>query len=270
MDFDTRAVLLGIEINDAWDEKTKEMHHHNKETIRQGLLEEFGLVDGEKKIQEFITLGSAPFSIIAFHNDFLRQIRHSFVIGSYYPALTGACALGERILNHLILKLRDSYKGTSEYKDIHRKDSFDNWDVPINALHHWGILLPAVVETFRELKDIRHRSLHFNPDTDHNAREYALDAISKLAAIVNQQFSAAGTQPWFIPGALGASFIKRSSEHDPFIRTVYLPNCLEVGPLHTMEYLDGKWLVHDQHPYQNHEVTDEEYIRMFNAHSLTP
>ena len=61
-----------------------------------------------------------------------------------YPALTGACALGERILNYLILNLRDDFHSTPEYKQVYRKDSFDQWDAPINALASWGVLLPEV------------------------------------------------------------------------------------------------------------------------------
>lgn len=54
-----------------------------------------------------------------------------------YPALVGACALGERILNHLILDLRGAYAHTPEYKRVHRKDSFDDWRVPIDTLAAW-------------------------------------------------------------------------------------------------------------------------------------
>jgi hypothetical protein len=71
---------------------------------------------------------------VAFHNVFFNQVRDSFVIGSYYPALTAACALGERILNHLVLGLRDSFRTAEEYKRVYRKDSFDNWMIPIDVL----------------------------------------------------------------------------------------------------------------------------------------
>src|SRR3972149_6553409 len=97
------------------------------------------LVDPKK--ENFIAIDSKPFSILAFHNRFFEQIRTSFIIGSYYPALTGACALGERILNHLILTLRDDFKNSPEYKKIYRKKSFDDWDVPISILASWGTLL---------------------------------------------------------------------------------------------------------------------------------
>jgi hypothetical protein len=62
-------------------------------------------------------LGAKSFSLVAYHNDFHEQARRSFVAGSYYPALVAACALGERILNHLLLDLRGSFKGSRSYKN---------------------------------------------------------------------------------------------------------------------------------------------------------
>ncbi len=79
------------------------------------------------------------------------QIRRSFIIGSYYPALTGACSLGERILNHLILTFKEDYKWSLEYKKVYDKKSFDDWSLPIGILSKWGILLPAVVKKFKTL-----------------------------------------------------------------------------------------------------------------------
>ena len=68
----------------------------------------YGAFDAQTKAQNLKDMGNAPFSILAFHNKFLHQIRDSFILGAYYPALTGACALGERILNHLALNLLES------------------------------------------------------------------------------------------------------------------------------------------------------------------
>jgi hypothetical protein len=38
------------------------------------------------------------------------------------------------VLNHLLLALRGDYQHTPEYKRVYRKDSFDDWNVPIDAL----------------------------------------------------------------------------------------------------------------------------------------
>lgn len=57
----------------------------------------------EAKISRLIEIGSKPFSVVSFHNRFFGQVRHAYVVGAAYPAATGTCALGERVLNHLVL-----------------------------------------------------------------------------------------------------------------------------------------------------------------------
>jgi hypothetical protein len=244
------------------------MHRQNHENIRRELINEFGEGNAAAKVQNVIELGDSPFSILAFHNKFLRQVRRAFVIGSYYAALTGACALGERILNHLVLSLRDSYKSTSEYKRVYRKSSFDNWDIAINTLEAWGVLLPDAVADYRRLAEIRNRAIHFDPSTDDNDRELALEAMRTLSRIIDKQFIAFGVRPWFITGTPGVSFIKKQAESNPFVRTIYLPNCVLVGALHTLELQstpNGRTsIVRDDHDYEQREISDDEFADMVN------
>ena len=224
-DFDTRARTMTQEIREEWEENVKKQHRQSKESVEQGLIISYGAEARRAKRYNFIDLGDKPLSILAFHNRFYEQIRTSFVMGSYYPALTASCSLGERILNYLLLVLRDDYKHTPEYKTVHRKDSFDNWNVPIDVLESWGILLPEVAKQFRILRDMRHEAIHFRPEVDRNDRELALEAIQCLREIIRCQFSAFGPQPWFITGIPGEIYIKKNWESNPFIQKVYLRNC---------------------------------------------
>ena len=272
VDLDSRAATLSFEIQSTWDERVKELHKKNQIQTIVHLGGEFGVYGGDKKIQDFIALNNAPFSIIAFHNDFLRQVRNAFVIGAYFPALTGACSLGERILNHLVLSLRDFYKDTSEHRKIAKKASFNDWDLAIDTLNSWSVLLPNVVEKYRELRMIRHqKAVHFNPATDTDAREYALDAIHLLQDIIQEQFGGLGPQPWFIPNIRGTSFIKREFETTPFIRAVYLPNCRQVGPYHKVDIqFDGtnyRYIVTDDYQYDDKEISDDEFAELYNNRS---
>jgi hypothetical protein len=262
MDFDSRAASLAMEIRDDWEERVKEQHRANQENIKRGLLYEYGSTAADVKLQNFIDLGSKPMSILAFHNRFLEQTRRAFVVGSYYPALTAACSLGERILNHLIRILREDFKSTPEYKEVYRKDSFDDWDEAIDTLESWRVLLPEVIQTYRELKTIRHRSIHFNPDVDTDDRTLALGAIGKLTTIISRQFGSFGNQPWFIPGIRGASYIKKEAEEWPFVKRVYIPNSHLVGPLHKLGPVNGRIdLVHvyDDNDYEEREISDDEF-----------
>jgi len=264
-DFDSRAMILKEQVQDSWEPQVKAQWQQNQIEIKEGLIARYGPLGCHQKISNFEALDSAPFSIIAFHNKFLRQARDAFVVGAYYPALTAACALGERMLNQLVLHLRDDYRSAPEYKKVYRKDSFDNWDVAIETLEAWDVLLPEPAAKFRELRGTRHRSLHFNPETDKNDRDLALQAIKTLTAIVAGQFSAAGKQPWFIMGVKGATFVKKAYEEVPFVKRIVLPSCRLVGARHTMELKHDTWIIHDDHDYGDGEITDEEFRDQFNS-----
>ncbi|MCJ7515304.1 MAG: hypothetical protein MUO89_04980 [Dehalococcoidia bacterium] len=263
-DFDSRVHSLTQEIRDDWEDEVKKQHLQSKDDIEKGLVISYGLEAHEAKRQNFIELGDKSLSILAFHNRFFEQIRTAFVMGAYYPALTATCALGERILNYLILLLRDDYRHTPEYKTVSRKDSFDNWDIAINTLESWNVLLPDVTKEFHRLKDLRHKAIHFRPGVDLNDRALALEAIRCLREIISNQFSAFGSQPWFITNIPGEIYIKKSWESNPFIQKVYLPNCRAVGPRHQIEALFPQVVVKDITQYGEREVTDEEFSELRN------
>jgi hypothetical protein len=263
-DLDSRPAILSLEIKEEWEEAVKEGHRRNKEQIARAFAQEFGEHGIQRKVQEFIDLGAKPFSILAFHNKFLEQIRNAFVIGAYYPALTGTCALGERILNHLMLLLREDFKATPQYKNVYRKNSFDNWDLPIDTLESWGALLPNAAVSFRKLRDIRNQTIHFKPEVDQNERQLALQAMHTINDIIQVQFGAIGSQPWFIPDVPGASFIKKEAEQQPFVKRVYLPNCAPVGPYHTLEFTGRGWIVRDQ-DYEEREISDDEFRELLQS-----
>ncbi|MFN2508767.1 MAG: hypothetical protein ABR589_08340, partial [Chthoniobacterales bacterium] len=233
-DLDRRALTL-VDQQEHWDKAVKECHRQNRVQTLNSIISEFGQAASDQKLRNFIDLGPKPLSIFAFHNRFLLQARTAFVMDCYYPALTGACALGERILNHLILLLRDDYKATVEYKKVYNKNSFDNWNLAIDTLTAWNVLLPAVTGEFRKLRDRRNDAIHFRPEVDTNDRELALGAIQSLESIVSKQFNAFGPEPWFITAVRGEIYIKRDWEANPFVRKVYLPNCVAVGPNHIVE-----------------------------------
>ena len=90
MDYDSRAIVLNLEINDAWESKVRDQWAATKKQMSDGILAEYGPLDGFRKIEDFKEMGTAPFSVVAFHNKFFRQIREAFTIGAYYSALTGA------------------------------------------------------------------------------------------------------------------------------------------------------------------------------------
>jgi hypothetical protein len=178
--------------------------------------------------------------------------------------LVGACALGERILNHLILDMRPSFRHTPEFKHVYRKDSFDNWDIPIDTLEAWDILLPEAVSEFKLLRSLRHRSIHFNVDTYGTLREDALAAILHMRTIIEQQFGSFALRPWFIAGTKGHVFIKKEYETDPFVVKYFIPRCPFVGPLFGMDFGENGWTIFDVPDYGDGAWSDEEYAQQYN------
>lgn len=291
--FDTRPQILGTEIRQDWEERFRRLWIENRQQIIDGLAREYGVLGIDQKVKDFLELGREPFSVVAFHNKFLRQCRNAFIAGNYYPALTGTCALGERILNHLTLRLRNYYKGTASYKQVYAKESFDNWNLPIDVLEEWQVFIgedvfrawqafiinrvrqseeetdlhvsSGIADLFRRLYELRNDSLHFRIDLDVETRGPALRAIRLLQDIVAAQFGIEGPLPWFIPGARGQHFIKKEFEDKPLIREFYLPACVLVGPNYQTERVGDTLQIDDPGPYEDREISDEQFVQLLNA-----
>jgi len=263
MDFDSRAMDLEP-IPDHWAVEVKEAHRANRDATKQSLIRELGEHAIDAKIANLLAIGTKPMSVLSYHNAFFEQVRNAFVSEQYYPALIGACSLGERILNHLILDMRPHFKATPEYQRVYRKDSFDDWNVPIDTLEAWNVLLPEALTEFRALRPLRHRSIHFNVSTYETLREDALAAILHLRTIIEQQFGSFAVRPWFIPGTLGHAFIRKSFEANPFVATYFIPRCPFVGPLFGMAPGRSGWEVYDVPDYGDGSCTDEEFAQRYN------
>lgn len=261
--FDTRSRLVTDEISPDWEPRIRAQHWSNRLHAIDWLKYEFGEDNLGEKITEFGALGSEPFSVLAYHNVFFRQVRRAFVIGSHYPALVGCCALGERILNHLIQEFRDDFKATPQYKLVYEKESFDDWNKAIDVLEARKLLLPDVVADYRELRTKRNDAIHFRPETSTRAREMALDAIRLLGRIIEGQFGSLGTKPWYfqIPGE---TYIKKDAEGWPFVQKILVPAGLQVGPKYTLAYdqESGTWSIEQVGDAGPDEGTDEDFIAL--------
>ena len=224
-DFDSRASILSHEINEAWDELAKNRTQEVRSNIIKDLQFQYGEENFNTKLNNFIELGIKPFSVVSYHNELFEQSRNAFVIGCYYPALTSVCALGERILNHLILNLRNNFTNYASFKKVYKNKSFDNWELMITALSEWKVLTREATKLFRSLYEKRNKAIHFNPETEKNTRQLALEAIRDFTEIINNQFSIYPTLPWlFLEN--GVIYIKKEWEEKPFIKLVYIPNAI--------------------------------------------
>lgn len=247
--------------------QTSPQMQDNIDKILASFKRQYGEANFEFKLENLKEIGSKPPSIISYHSYMLEEIRVAYVCGCYYPALTAACALGERILNHLILDLRDYFSSTEEYQDIKNDKSFTTWDRMIKPLAAWDVLLPDVAEKFRELKTLRHKSVHFNKNLQDNLGEQSLNAVTAIQEIVFKQFSGFGNEPWFLTGVLGELYIKKEYEQRPFVMKYYLASCRYVGYAHTLTSLNPIQIEINDILYEDGEITDEEFVTMRIAQS---
>lgn len=268
--FDSRNVMLDQEIGDDWEPEQQAQWRDNQAAIRMQLLAEHGTVNGERKIADYRLMGPAPWSIAFEHNPLLAQIRSAFTQGDHYPALVGACALGERILNHLILTLRADYEThPATTRRVRRDDTFTNWDACIEVLHGWGVLTDSVATQYRQLKTLRHQSVHFNPAVAAGQREPALVALRLIQDIISDVFNPLGGPPRFIAGVSGASFIALEAEQEPMVKRILLPRSALLSPAHRFyprQTADGaEWEIVDDAEYDPEPLRDEQFAAALPA-----
>lgn len=259
--FDTRAVLLSRSIQEDWEPQIREQWKQNQASIREGLIHQFGAENFEQKIQNFTDLGPAPWSVVALHNVYLTQVRAAFVGTNYYPALLGACGLGERILNQLVLTLRGDYPDHPATEQVVGKQSFDNWRVCIKTLQEWGVFSGEVARDFTRLMKRRHAAVHYRSQLDSgDAREAALEAVALLGGLIEAVFTPIGERPYYFSGPIGRSYVRLDSESDPFVRRFILPACVLVTPIYRFVPAAGGLDIYDDPDFGVGEppLTDEQ------------
>jgi hypothetical protein len=264
-DFDSTPLSLA-EPQEHWGEQVKKQHIENRAKQRKRLENEYGTRHIQTVLKNAFDLGSKSMSMLAYHNQLHEQARRSFVAGNYYPALVAACALGERILNHLILDLRDSFKASEHFKHVSRKESFDDWPFAVTVLSDWNVLADGVGKEFRALGALRNDSIHFNPETYQSLRDDALAALRRLDGILAKQFGFFGRQPWFIENTPGAQFIKRDYETHAFVRAYLIPRSGFIGPLYGMEFSpEGHWVHLDYRDYGDAQLSDDDFANAYRT-----
>lgn len=228
----------------------------------------YGVSDFDKKFDRWLSIPKPVLSVVSEHTNLLQDIEESYIVGSLYSALTGACCLGERIFNQIILRVRDSYRSDSGYKHIYRKESFDDWEMAIKFLFRWKILGRETKNKYLRLAKLRMDSVHFqNKEQDLSAM--AKEAICLINEIVSDLFELKKEKAfiiWFeVPGEL---YLRKEAEKLPFIKAFYIPCAPLVGYKHTLESTsDLKLRIIDKDIYENEEIADEEFVKLRNEYT---
>lgn len=258
-DYDSTPMLLD-EPNDDWEPHIKLQHIQNKRQTEIRLKSEFGEKNITTKIERLKEIGVKPFSIVSYHNKFLQEIRNSYIMGYNYTALVASCTLIERILNHLILDLREYYKSEPNYLKISRKGSFSKWEETAQILKDWNVISQDLADLFSRAEGLRNESIHFNLITSTETKTKALQAISDLQWIIQEQFSASNQQYYFMhPGEI---YIKKEFENTPFVKEYILPCCSLVFPNHRLSFDQG-WKVNFNEPMNSvNDDTDGKFLEI--------
>jgi hypothetical protein len=261
--YDTRNIVLDLEIEEEWDSRTKALWEENKEMVQAGLLAELGSTDSDAKLDNYRAMGPAPWSVVFEHTVLLKQVRSSFAHGDFYPALVGACALGERLLHQLVLALRGDFVNHAATTKRVRSGRLGNeWSTLIDVLQGWAVFDGETADVYRELEQRRHAAVHFDPSLSAAGRESALAALLALQQIVERVFEPHGGPPRYITGTPGISYLTLAAEQEPLIRRIFLPNCALVSPANRLEADDsapGGWCIYDDPDYPCDPLTDEQF-----------
>lgn len=217
----------------------------------------YGDYNIEEKLKRVSKLDSPSISIIGEYSRHLMEIKDAYVMGYFYPALTGACCLGERIFNVLLLKLKNYYKNSEHYGKICRKSSFQKWNSAIRILTDWKVITKDLSNHFIKLEKIRHSSVHYQDIKD--IEDVTLEAINEIHRIVEGLFSPREDIFFMTPGEF---YVRKKMESNPFVREFILPNCHKVG---YKNYICGKypnWTLKDDFQYEEKEIIDEEFCKL--------
>lgn len=221
------------------------------------IIPSYGAEGLDAKFERYLSLEPPPFTVVTDVHDMLTQVHSAYIGGYYYPALTGACCVGERIFNLILLRVRDYYKSTEHYKDVHSKESFDDWHRAVSVLADWGALTPDLAAKYERLREIRRHSIHFSRLADLSAM--TSEAISTITTIAKKLFGAP-EDTYFL---MGHMFVKGARENEPLIQEFHIPACVRVGYRYQIKTDEtGNVVLLDATAYEDRDVTDDEWMAL--------
>jgi hypothetical protein len=193
---------------------------------------------------------------IVYHQP-LREVESAYIHGDPFPALTSACCLGERILNHIILTIRDDFRASPRYKEVYKKTSFQDWNFVIDVLTEWGILTGELSAKFRNLLDLRNPAVHFGSLEDSMTK--AKIAVQLVYDTTDKLFGLSAEHFFVVSGEV---YVAQEKETSSLVRNFILPYCNKVGYKHSVEGTPEGLKISDNNQYEDAEISDKEFTRL--------
>jgi hypothetical protein len=214
-----------------------------------------GLLNIQDKYTRWLNLSPSALCVPVEWHELLREVESAYVHGDYFPALTSACCLGERILNHLIIGLRDYSKSSPHYKKVAQKDSFQDWKKLISILKEWRILDDDLSNHFKRLLDLRNPAVHFGGLQD--KMQNANTAVQEVYYVTSKMFGEASSHFFVCDGEF---YVKKDKISSPIVKEFIIPHCCLLSYKHNVESRDGVPTIVDDLSCQDVELSDEEFI----------
>jgi hypothetical protein len=216
----------------------------------------FGAANVTEKFDRWFSLNPPDLCVPVEYHELLREVEGSYIRGDYYPGLTGACCLGERILNHLVIGLKNYYKTSLRYKEVAAKESIQDWGKAIEILIDWGVITEQQARDFGDLLSLRNPAVHFG-DVKRRSTE-AYKALNLVYSITKSLFGHNIPIFFWAPGEI---YIKNEKENDPFVKVFLIPHCVKVGFNHEVRSVElGSIEIYDPGPYPEEYITDETFV----------
>lgn len=206
------------------------LNQKSKDSALSSLKYEYGELNFEDKLKRFLDLNFAFIGLPEEYYNLLLPIISAYYCGYFYPAMTGAGSLGERILNRLMFKTLHHFKASLYYRKFYNKNSSDNWELLVEALKDWKVISDTVGNLFLDLKTYRNDSIHYNEgyDFEKNTKE----AILILIRIINNQFNYIERKDLFwVFDSPGEIFLRSNTISNPFVIEFIIPHCVWISPL---------------------------------------
>ena len=149
----TRSTFRNLDLPAAVFEREKQQQI-------EVLATEYGSRYVEAKFHRWLEVEPPILCAPPSYHPLLLEVESSYIHGDFYPALTAACTLGERILNELLLDLRDDYRSSARFKDVAGKEWLQNWRTAVSVLSDWKVIDDPTAMRFTELLGIRNPTVH--------------------------------------------------------------------------------------------------------------
>lgn len=246
----TRGFFSNPALNSALQKEIDRFTEHLKAIL--------GTDNFKEKFERWLKINYPPLGLIDEYPDKITQIINTYSAGFFYPAVTSACCLAERILNRLILKTRAHFKKSPHFSKIYRKESFDDWDKMITIISDWQLIPERAINIMKELMPIRHQSIHYNESFNFEA--IALEVINKLIAAITEIFGVINRKDIYlvfdVPGEI---WVRLEAQERPFVKEFVLPHCYYAHAIHDVDF-NSKRIT--EHIGKLGPLTDEEFVEL--------